>query len=197
MAGQFKFDVYFYYTWRDDRKAAMANSTNIYDIKNGDNFSPKPEIMNMAEDKDLTIYCYMVKDGSPSYVEGLSAREREGIWINCISRLRMTLDADLILKAYPWDTQRAFVTFESSESVSEDLIWVASSAADLMPPSGPNAVSGWKITSTGYNTDLHVYPALKETYSSLTYWITIERIPDYFIVRVPSCLVLLKCGYLP
>jgi hypothetical protein len=184
--GQFGFDVYLYFTWRDDRKTALANTTDQYDYKEKKNdfWYPTPEIMNLAEDITLDVTCYL-KKGGPSYVQGLTDGEKGGIWINCISRLRASLNAYLILKAYPWDTQRAFMTVESAESTSDVVTWIPNGAASLVPPGGPNAVSGWKITSTGSTTGVQDYPSLGEKYASLTYWIVVERIPDYYIVRLP------------
>jgi hypothetical protein len=163
----------------------MANSSDKYEWKKegSDIWFPKPEIMNEAAGGDEKEYDCYLRTGSPDYVFGLTAGERGGTWVNCISRLRVTLNAELILKAYPWDTQRAYMTIESQESTSEKVIWVPTGAASLVPPGGPNAVSGWKITSTGSTTGLHVYNSLGETYADLTYWIVVERIPDYFIVR--------------
>jgi hypothetical protein len=116
-------------------------------------------------------------------VLGLTAGEMGGTWIYCISRLKLTLDAELILKSYPWDTQRAYMSVESQEFTSELVTWLPAGTATLTPPGGPGSVSGWKITSTGSTTGVHAYDSLGETYAKLTYWIVVERIPDYFIVR--------------
>lgn len=183
MDGQFGYDVYFYFTWRDDRKSALANDTNVYDKEV--NFFPSPEVMNSAEDYTPSIDCDLKRDGAPSYVGGLTVAEKAGTWIGCISRLRVTLDAELILKAYPWDTQRAYLSIESSKSTVEDVVWISASTSGLLPHQGAEALSGWKIINTGATAAVHEYPSLGESYSSLTFWIIIERVPDYFIVRFP------------
>lgn len=165
-------------------KVALANNTN-YDHETY--FYPTPEIMNSAEDYEPAVECSFAEgDRSPSYVVGLNETEKSGVWINCITRMRLTLDAVLILKSYPWDTQRAYLSIESAASRSEEVTWLATGSAGLMPPGGANAVAGWKITSAGSSTGIHDYPSLGEKYSSLDYWIIVERIPDYFIVRLPQ-----------
>lgn len=183
--GQFGFDIYFFFTWRDDRKAEMANFSDTYDHES--HWYPNPEIMNSAVDYDPQIGCYFGANGEQGYLQGPTADELGGTWIYCTSRMRLTLDADLILKAFPWDKQKAFLTIESGGYSVESLNWLPTGITSLMPEGNPNSVAGWKIISTGSDTGVHFYPTFAASYSTLTFWLILERVPDYFIVSRVTC----------
>jgi hypothetical protein len=158
----------------------MANTTEDYDITN--NWYPNPEIMNSALDYDPQISCHFSELEILVHLQGPTATEMEGTWIYCTSRMRLTLDADLILKAFPWDTQKAYLTIESGNTPVEGLLWAPTGVTSLLPNNDPNAVGGWKILSTGSEAGIHYYPTFALSYSTLTYWLLLERMPEYFIV---------------
>jgi hypothetical protein len=127
--GQFGFDFYFYFTWRDDRR----NNTSA-DFDQSAHFFPSPELMNKADGDDIVYDCSCSNDGPPTYaLSNIPVVERSGTWCSCMSRPQVTLDAELILKAFPWDVQSADIVIESTTWLAENLTWipVASAASGL------------------------------------------------------------------
>ena len=185
--GQFSFDVYFYFAWRDTN----PNITDDGPFNEENQFFPFPEFMNKAEGGNTDLDSPKDKcsctttDGPPPYVDGLTALEASGTWCSCQSRPQVTLDAELLLKAFPFDLQSANIIIESSKHEASGVIWVpvASSAKGLLPPSGNEGVSGWNITSTKAETYMHDYTLFGETYHALKFSLRLARIPDYYIPR--------------
>ena len=178
--GQFGFDFYFYFTWRDDRRNASA------DFNQSAHFFPSPELMNKADGEDIEYDCSCSNDGPQKYaLSTIPAAEQSGTWVSCMSRPQVTLDAELLLKAFPWDVQSADIVIESAKWLAENLTWVpvASAAPGLYPPGGASSVSGWNISSTGATVYKKDYPSLGESYTALKLSLRLVRIPDYYITR--------------
>ena len=158
----------------------MANTTDFYDKDSY--WYPNPEIMNSALDYNPDIACFFSGIENLVHLQGPTAAEMEGTWIFCTARMRLTLDADLVLKAFPWDTQKAYLTIESGSTTADGLVLAPTGVTSLLPNNDPNAVGGWKILSTGSEAGIHYYPTFALSYSTLTYWLLLERVPEYFIV---------------
>ncbi len=179
--GQFGFDFYFYFAWRDDRR----NKTDT--LSQESHFFPSPELMNKASGEEIKYDCTCSNNGPPKYAIPTipSATERSGTWCSCMSRPQVTLDAELLLKAFPWDAQSADIIIESKKWQNDTLTWVpvASTVPGLYPPGGASGVSGWNISATGVTHYIQPYPSLNETYSALKLSLRLVRIPDYYITR--------------
>jgi len=179
--GQFGFDFYFYFTWRDDRR----NATNEK-FSQESHFFPSPELMNKASGEEIKYDCSCTNEGPPKYaLESIPAAEQSGTWCYCMSRPQVTLDAELLLKAFPWDAQSADIIIESKKWQNNTLLWVSvnSSVPGLYPPGGASGVPGWNISATGVTNYIQPYPSLKEYYSALKLSLRLVRIPDYYITR--------------
>ncbi len=169
------------FAWRDD----SVNASIGYNPET--QFYPDPELMNLAEGDDLPNDLCLAYDGAPSWATFLngSAPDVSGTWIMCSTRSRVVLDAELLLKAFPWDVQVASVIVESKQWDVDHVEWVpaASIAQGMYPPDGPSGVTGWNIVASWSAVSPHLYPALGETYGALKAALRLQRIPDYYVTR--------------
>ena len=145
--------------------------------------------MNKADGQDdlgePNNICACTEDGPPPYVDSLSPTEAGGTWCSCQPRPQITLDAELLLKAFPFDLQNANVVIESTKHEASAVVWVpvGSATAGLLPPTGNEGISGWNITSTRAVTYVHNYTLFGESYAALKFSLRLARIPDYYITR--------------
>ena len=176
------------YAWRDDAKGALVNGTleldPTIDFDPDTHFWPHPELMNSVESDAIEGECWFMK-GAPKFVDGLNALESEGIWVQCYTRQRVALDAELLLKSFPWDVQVASVVVESSTYDVNEVAWVAvgSVAQALYPPGGPGGITGWNIVASWAANSTHEYPVLQQAYASLKLALRLQRLPAYYITR--------------
>lgn len=105
--------------------------------------------------------CSCSEDGPPRYTK----LSDTGIWCSCMGRPQLELDAELLLKAFPWDVQQAAITIESTSWQAQNLTWVPvnSSEEGLYPPDGPKGVSGWTLSQPKATVTVHnvrfIFPA--------------------------------------
>ena len=139
--------------------------------------------MNKAGGDAPEYDCSCSADGPPRYVDALQGTA--GTWCTCTSRPQLELDAELLLKAFPWDVQKTSVTIESSSWQADNLKWVPvnTSLNGLYPPGGPAGVSGWMISAPRADVTIHEYTNLHEAYSALSFSLRLARIPDYYVTR--------------
>ena len=181
LEGTFAHDFYFYIAWPDARQPEGPFDTTA----SGCPFWPSPEIMNIANGSPdpPTFSCEFTPD-APAYV---AAADRVGkpMWGECTSRFRVTLDATLTLKMYPYDRQTASVVIESTDYESDVIKWVAAagSTASIIPPSGVSGIAGWVIMGTSVSSTEHDYPLFSETFNQLAINLVLQRNPDYFVTR--------------
>jgi hypothetical protein len=110
--------------------------------------------MNRA-DGDAPEYDCSCAAGPPSFVKMTGAA---GTWCSCMSRPQLDLDAELVLKAFPWDVQKASITIESTSWKVDELTWVPVQSSDygLLPPDGPTGVDGWTLSAPSADVTTHV-----------------------------------------
>ena len=108
--------------------------------------------MNKAGGDDPEYDCGC-QDGPPLYVNATGA----GTWCSCTSRPQLELDAELVLKAFPWDVQRTSISIESSSWKVDELLWVPVNSSDfgLYPPDGPTGVNGWTMSAPSADVTIH------------------------------------------
>ena len=117
-------------------------------------FFPSPELMNFASG-DHPEYDCSCAAGPPRYTK--ITGEEGTTWCSCMSRPQVELDAELVLKAFPFDVQKASITIESSKWQENDLKWVPVQSSDfgLLPPDGPTGVDGWMLSAPSANVTVH------------------------------------------
>jgi hypothetical protein len=186
-AGNFWWDFYVYFSWRDDRQAEGSFEAD------GKVWWPHPEIMNFVGDGRSTKgeYICQFSEGSPGFT---LLAIRDGMWGFCQARHQAVLDADLGLNKFPFDSQTVGLHLESFLHNSTYLRLVALPTVEvgLRPPGGPFAVRGWELKGIAVRSVLHTYPILSESYHQLVLTMTLQRLPDYYTSRYvvgPALLV--------
>ena len=200
--GTFWFDFYIYVAWRDDRQTVEAREAAAEAAcmdPPGDTFTvtgpddgwfPRPELMNKnTEDSEQQWLClWGEQDDPPLFAQAELVRggdKLEGVWATCQRRHQVTLDADLQLQNFPFDTQYAHVILESFNTQETGMFFrpVVGIEKGLVPAAGVKAVSGWTIISSTAHSSSHVYEIFDETYHQLRLTLEMRREPDYYVTR--------------
>lgn len=185
--GTFWFDFYIYIAWRDDRQIENAGSS--FDANDPKVWFPKPELINKnSEDSESDWFCYWQEaDKVPVFMEKeVKIQEgKNGVWSLCQVRRQVTLDADLLLKDFPFDTQNANIIIESLDKVEDQMHYLLVKGIEdgLIPPQGKEGVSGWTILDTHATTSSHSYSMFGEVYSQLKLSLVLQRQPAYYVTR--------------
>ena len=161
-------------TWRDDRVPPAATSTTA-DAWAATYWTPRPELLNGADsDQQLgeILYTTTAAGVAPIWAANsggaaLTQNARTGIWVVAQMRTQATVNAVLILKRYPFDTQLLSVQIESSTSQAFDVVFIPTPGcgAGFKPRGG---IDGWNISESSAVSSLHVYATFGETFSQLT-----------------------------
>jgi hypothetical protein len=176
-SGTFWFDFYIYISWRDDRQDPVA-----FDISTA--WWPQPELINKNNQDETPSWSCSFGEGPPKFMAS-DVPTSDGIWSLCQIRHQVTLDAQLLLYDFPFDTQYADITIESF-SMQEDQMHfrpVKGIEGGLLPKEGSQAVSGWTIVSSTVTTSAHSYDTFEEVYDQLKLTLELTRLPDYYITR--------------
>ena len=182
--GTFWFDFYIYIAWRDDRQ--LENAGSSFDANDPKVWFPKPELINKnSEDAESDWFCNW---GEPDVVPVFMEKEvtsPKGVWSLCQVRRQVTLDADLLLKDFPFDTQNANIIIESLDKVEDQMHYLLVKGIEdgLIPPQGRDGVSGWTILDTQATTSSHSYSMFGEVYSQLKLSLVLQRQPAYYVTR--------------
>ena len=142
--------------------------------------------MNKADGDDIEPRFCECKPTRPIYMDGAVSEVEPGVmWCECRGRAQVTLDAELLLKSFPFDVQSANIIIEAYLYDVDELVWVPvpSISAGLIPPQGRGGVPGWDIASTSATVSEEEYPIFNETYSRLKLSLRLARIPDFYISK--------------
>jgi hypothetical protein len=182
--GTFWFDFYIYVSWRDDRQS--ENTGQSFDSTDSKVWFPRPELLNKhSEDVDPDWTCSWGEQDVVPYFLAHELTSPTGIWSLCQVRHQVTLDADLLLRDFPFDTQNANIIIESFDKVEAQMHYylVKGTELGLLPPQGINSISGWTIVETKANTASHNYDMFGETYHQIKLTLVLQRQPAYYITR--------------
>jgi hypothetical protein len=189
--GTFYVDSYVYMAWRDDRVPPSATSTTS-DAWAATYWTPRPELMNGGDSdqklaSDDILYTTTAAGVAPIWAANsggaaLTQNTRTAIWVIAQMRTQATVNAVLILKRYPFDTQLLSVQIESSTSQAFDVVFIPTPGcgAGFKPRGG---IDGWNITDSSAVSSLHVYATFGETFSQLTLSLGVTRLSEPLVQR--------------
>lgn len=148
-AGTFSVDSYVYMTWRDDRVPPEMTTTSA-DNWAATYWTPRPELMNGGDsDQKLgeILFTSSAAGATPIWVANsggaaLLQNATTAVWVVAQGRTQATVNAVLILKRYPFDTQLLSVQIESSTSQAFEVVFVPTPGcgAGFKPLGG---IDGW------------------------------------------------------
>lgn len=155
-------------------------------------WSPHPELMNGGDaDQNLGkegMKMYTTAIGSPPvWVRGspgsaLSQHTATSVWVVAMMRMQSTVNALLILKRFPFDTQKLSFQIKSSDMQVSSVVFLPTSGARIgfIPSDG---IDGWKILSSAASNENNYYAVFDESYSKLYLSLDVARLSDPLVQR--------------